>query len=46
MGEPMLISLNLVLNKEMGYLVNLANPKSAILAFALCTKMLATLRSR
>lgn len=42
----MLISLNLVLNKGMDYLVNLANPKSAILAFPLWTKMLATLRSR
>ena len=31
---------------DIGYLVNLANPKSAILALPLCRKMLATLRSR
>jgi hypothetical protein len=35
MGDPILISLKLDLNKQIGYFVNFAKPKSAILALPL-----------
>lgn len=42
----MFMSLKFSLNKYYLYLVNFANPKSAILALPLCKKTFATFKSR